>query len=303
MSIAIAVFGSQDEIWINQFGPEFSLGEILDFCQVDMGMTKIELDSDDYDLELNLEQNKIQYGTVLRTKTQFILDDLDSFCQRILTKSNLQNNYGAFIFKLVNSSNSDQGSTGLDKNILTDHMSRVNLERDQVKALYKVNPKTDEIKQKIIAIQRRKAVMRNLVESLAERRNAQPVRNLIFEGSFNSSPFSLLIDTGAEMSCISSAAVDRLKLSHLVDTSIQANAVGVGQLKTEGLIHNFKFNLVDLSMSHNNDVTMFSIPAHVLPSAPTDLVLGLDFLAKYKIGIDFNSKKLTFPTLNLSFTF
>ena len=41
-----------------------------------MGMTKIELDSDDYDLELNLEQNKIQYGTVLRTKTQFILDDL-----------------------------------------------------------------------------------------------------------------------------------------------------------------------------------------------------------------------------------
>ena len=66
----------KDEIWINQFGPEFSLGEILDFCQVDMGMTKIELDSDDYDLELNLEQNKIQYGTVLRTKTQFILDDL-----------------------------------------------------------------------------------------------------------------------------------------------------------------------------------------------------------------------------------
>ena len=66
----------KDEIWINQFGPEFSLGEILDFCQVDMGMTKIELDSDDYDLELNLEQNKIQYGTVLRTKTEFILDDL-----------------------------------------------------------------------------------------------------------------------------------------------------------------------------------------------------------------------------------
>ena len=48
----------------------------MDFCQVDMGMTKIELDSDDYDLELNLEQNKIQYGTVLRTKTHFILDDL-----------------------------------------------------------------------------------------------------------------------------------------------------------------------------------------------------------------------------------
>ena len=66
----------KDEIWINQFGPEFSLGEILDFCQVDMGMTKIELDSDDYDLELNLEQNKIQYGTVLRTRTQFISDDL-----------------------------------------------------------------------------------------------------------------------------------------------------------------------------------------------------------------------------------
>ena len=41
-----------------------------------MGMTKIELDSDDYDLELNLEQNKIQYGKVLRTKTQFVLDDL-----------------------------------------------------------------------------------------------------------------------------------------------------------------------------------------------------------------------------------
>ena len=41
-----------------------------------MGMTKIELDSDDYDLELNLEQNKIQYGTVFRTKTEFILNDL-----------------------------------------------------------------------------------------------------------------------------------------------------------------------------------------------------------------------------------
>ena len=48
-------------------------------------------------------------------------------------------------------------------------------------------------------------------------------------------------------------------------------------------------------MSHTDDVTMmtspFSIAAHVLPSTPTDLVLGLDFLAKYKIGIDFNSKK------------
>ena len=52
-------------------------------------------------------------------------------------KSNLRNDYGAYISKLVNSSNSNQGSTGLDKNILTDHMSRVNLERDQVKALYK----------------------------------------------------------------------------------------------------------------------------------------------------------------------
>ena len=52
-------------------------------------------------------------------------------------KSNLRNDYGAYISKLVNSSNSDQGSTGLDKNVLTDHMSRVNLERDQVKALYK----------------------------------------------------------------------------------------------------------------------------------------------------------------------
>ena len=36
------------------------------------------------------------------------------------------------------------------------------------------------------------------------------------------------------MSCVSSAAVDRLKLTHLVDTSIQANAVGVGQLKVSG---------------------------------------------------------------------
>ena len=51
-------------------------------------------------------------------------------------------------------------------------------------------------------------------------------------------------------------------------------------------------------MSHNNDVTMFSIPAHVLPSTPTDLVLGLDFLAKYKIGIDFNSKKGSVSRLN-----
>ena len=66
----------KDEIWVNQFGPEYSLGEILDFCQVDMGMTKIKLDSDNYDLELNLEQNKILYGTVLRTKTEFNLNDL-----------------------------------------------------------------------------------------------------------------------------------------------------------------------------------------------------------------------------------
>ena len=50
-------------------------------------------------------------------------------------------------------------------------------------------------------------------------------------------------------------------------------------------------------MSHKDDVTSsmtsssFSIGAHVLPSTPTDLVLGLDFLAKYKVGIDFNTKK------------
>ena len=52
------------------------------------------------------------------------------------------------------------------------------------------------------------------------------------------------------MSCISSAAVDRLKLTHLVDTSIQANAVGVGQLKVStvsrvitGHCQKFKVNL------------------------------------------------------------
>ena len=38
-----------------------------------------------------------------------------------------------------------------------------------------------------------------------------------------------------QMSCISSAAVDRLKVTHLVDTSIQANAVGVGQLKVSAV--------------------------------------------------------------------
>lgn len=108
----------------------------------------------------------------------------------------------------------------------------------------------------------------------------------------NEKPLQVFVDSGAQMTIMSSACADRLGLLHLVDNRFAGTAVGVGTGKIMGKIH-----IVDLTIGG------YAFPCSItvmdsesgLGDKNMDCLFGLDMLKRHRCSIDLAKNALVFP--------
>ena len=107
----------------------------------------------------------------------------------------------------------------------------------------------------------------------------------------NKRPLQVFVDSGAQMTIMSSQCAERLDLLHLVDERFQGVAVGVGQGKILGKIH-----LVDLEIggyAFTCSITVMDSDKG-LGDKNMDCLFGLDMLKRHRCNIDLAKNVLRF---------
>ena len=111
----------------------------------------------------------------------------------------------------------------------------------------------------------------------------------------NGKPLQMFVDSGAQMTIMSSACADRLGLLHLVDDRFEGVAVGVGTGKILGKIH-----IVELTIGGYNfpcSITVMDSESG-LGDKNMDCLFGLDMLKRHRCNIDLGKNVLRFAIGN-----
>lgn len=110
----------------------------------------------------------------------------------------------------------------------------------------------------------------------------------------NGVPIKAFVDSGAQMTIMSSKCAERCGLMRLVDRRFQGMAVGVGQQKIIGRVH-----MAQIEIAGNHLPVSFS----VLEDQPMDVLLGLDMLKRHQCIIDLKQGQLIVGTTGNSAPF
>lgn len=105
-------------------------------------------------------------------------------------------------------------------------------------------------------------------------------------------PLQVFVDSGAQMTIMSSVCADRLGLLHLVDNRFEGTAVGVGTGKILGKIH-----IVDMTIGGYDfpcSITVMDSKSG-LGDENMDCLFGLDMLKRHRCSIDLAKNALIFP--------
>ena len=112
-----------------------------------------------------------------------------------------------------------------------------------------------------------------------------PPEMLYISGRVGSAPCDLLVDTGAQISIISTPLMRRLGLSNRLNTSVQGVAAGVGRARIIGFLPEVPIYVGQVEFLFN--LTVLDITDELL-------ILGLDQMRRFKCVVDLEKDCLTF---------
>lgn len=110
----------------------------------------------------------------------------------------------------------------------------------------------------------------------------------------NNVPIIAFIDSGAEKSLLSSKFLSVLNLDKTLDTRFKGEARGVGTGEIKGRLHHVMLNFGDEYLSHS---------LTVLDSLPSPILIGIDFMKKYRCIIDFQENSFKINDLGIELPF
>ena len=118
---------------------------------------------------------------------------------------------------------------------------------------------------------------------------------LYIDCTVNNKPMQFFVDSGAEMTVMSSACADRLGLLHLVDKRFEGVAVGVGTGKILGRIH-----IAELNIGGHIFPCTFTVmdSESGLGDKNMDVLFGLNMLKRHRCQIDLAKNVLRFAIGN-----
>jgi DNA damage-inducible protein 1 len=116
------------------------------------------------------------------------------------------------------------------------------------------------------------------------------------QGNINGFNVPLLLDTGAQISCMSLETAEKLGLGDLIDVRVQGKAFGVGAQPIVGKIH--ALELLIGSRSADSDTLDFSTavsllcPCSILKKFGKMIILGLDLFYLHQVKLNFETRCL-----------
>lgn len=110
----------------------------------------------------------------------------------------------------------------------------------------------------------------------------------------NNVPILAFVDSGAEKSILSSDFLEGLKLDKMLDKRFVGQARGVGTGNITGRLHHVMFTFDNEFLPHS---------LTVLESLGSAVLIGLDFMRKYKCIIDFNTNSFKITGLDVELKF
>ena len=132
--------------------------------------------------------------------------------------------------------------------------------------------------------QENKRISRSAPKSVSMRCNP-----LEIECKVNGQKVLAMIDTGAEISVVSSHFTDRYDLTRFIDTSYAGKAIGVGCGQILGRLANLPFEIGPMK---------FESSVSVLKNSRVDVIIGLDILRRYSGDISLLDHSLKFHYAN-----
>ncbi|TBT98587.1 hypothetical protein CWI37_1686p0010 [Hamiltosporidium tvaerminnensis] len=121
-----------------------------------------------------------------------------------------------------------------------------------------------------------------------------PVKNMEFIARINNTTFdNILVDTGASYSYVNSTFLKKTGILPIRLNNTKTISVANGE--THQILEKVEF---PLQFKLHPTIT-FKVDALVLPSMPTSVILGIDFLNKHNSEISFKEKYLTIRSVKL----
>nr|XP_002124336.3 protein DDI1 homolog 2 [Ciona intestinalis] len=158
---------------------------------------------------------------------------------------------------------------------------------EQIKLL-NANPMDPEVQKKIAAEIERKNIEENMNMAIEEAPESfGQVVMLWINLKVNNHHVKAFVDSGAQMTIMSSDCAKRCNIMRLVDTRWEGVAKGVGTQKILGRIHLAQIQIEDVYLQCS-----FS----VLEDQPMDVLLGLDMLRRHLCVIDLRENSLIIGT-------
>jgi len=102
------------------------------------------------------------------------------------------------------------------------------------------------------------------------------------------------VDSGAQVSVITRSLAEEIGLERILDERFNGTAVGVGTTQIVGKVHCSQLEIAGNFFPHS-----FS----VLQDLKKELILGLDFLKRYRVMLDMKNNKFCLPDFHATVRF